>query len=337
MNVRSTTRPGLGLQRKRRPAYAVAAGLLVVGLLASACTSSNDSKSSDSTANSGTAAAGATQTYKNLDAGGPLTVGALEKGSIDVAELFSVNGAIAANGWVVLEDDKHLQAADNFVPAIRTDKATPEVSALLDAVDAKLTQAGVQDLVKQVSVDGQNPDDVAKSWLKDNKLPGDLKATGSLKVGTADFAESEIVGQIYAQVLSEAGVDVSVRSNIGERSAYIPLLKQGDIDLIPEFTASLLVYLNADATPSGDLDTTYQAAKAEAEKNGFTLLEPSNVNDVNVFVVTKKTADEHNLTTLSDLAKSGVGLRWGVAPACKDNAQCIPGLEKTYGFTFKAG
>lgn len=311
--------------------------MLGLGLTGVACTSSSTSTDSLATAGSSSSAGDAVQTYKNLDAGGPLTVGALEKGSVDVAELFSVNGAIAANGWVVLEDDKHLQAADNFVPAIRTDKVKPEVSAILNEVSAAMTQEGVQELVKEVSVDGENPDDVAEKWLDDHDLPGDLKASGSITVGTADFAESEIVGQIYAKALESAGMDVNVRSNIGERAAYIPLLERGDIDLVPEFTASLLVFLDKAATPSGDLDATYAAAKKAAEDNGFTLLEASQVNDVNVFVVTKKTADKYKLKTLSDLAASGASLRWGVAPACKDNAQCIPGLEKTYGFKFKAG
>lgn len=308
-----------------------------LGVAGVACTSSSNSADTGKTAGSSSSAGSATQTYKNLDAGGPVTVAALKKGSVDVGELFSVNGDIAANGWVVLEDDKHLQAADNFVPAIRTDKATPEVSAILDKVSAAMTQQGVQELIKQVSVDGQNPDDVAEAWVKANKIPGDLKATGSLKVGTADFAESEIVGQMYAKALEAAGVDVTVRSNIGERAAYIPLLTKGDIDVIPEFTASLLVFLDAKASPSGDLTVTYDAAKKAAGGAGFTLLKPSNVNDVNVFVVTKATADKYKLKTLSDLSAAGVSLKWGVAPACKENAQCIPGLEKTYGFSFKAG
>lgn len=335
-----TTRPsGVRSRRPNRPATALVAGLLVLGLSAAACTSSNDSaKTSDSMASSGSSGrAGVTQTYKNLDIGGPLTVAALKKGDIDVGQLFSVNGAIAANGWVTLEDDRKLQAADNFVPAIRTDKVTPGITAVLNAVDKDLTQSGVQELVKQVSDDGQNPADVAKDWLKKQNLPGDLKATGSLTVGALSFTEGEIMGEIYAQVLKSAGVDVTVRSGLGERPAYIPLLEKGDLDLIPEFTASLLVFLDANATPSGDLDTTYRAAKKAAEAKGFTLLKPSDVSDVNVFVVTKETADKYKLKTLTDLAKAGVALRWGVAPACADNAQCIPGLEKSYGFKFAAG
>lgn len=336
MSTPTTRPPGARSRRATRPATALATGLIVLSLVAAACTSSSDSsKSSDSTGSSGSG--GATQTYKNLDVGGPLTVAALKKGDIDVGQLFSVNGAIAANGWVILEDDQKLQAADNFVPAIRTDKATPEVTAVLDAVNAKLTQAGVQELVKQVSDEGQNPADVAGNWLKDEGLPGDLTATGSITVGAAGFTEAEIMGEIYAQVLREAGVDVTLRSGLGERPAYIPLLEKGEIDLIPEFTASLLVFLDADATPSGDLETTYEAAKKAAEGKGFTLLEPSKVSDVNVFVVTKETAEKHDLKTLTDLAKADVALRWGVAPACADNAQCIPGLEKSYGFKFAAG
>ena len=62
-----------------------------------------------------------------LDVGGPLTKSALENGDIDIALLFSSDGAIAKNSWVALEDDQHLQSVDNFVPAVRTDVVTPEV------------------------------------------------------------------------------------------------------------------------------------------------------------------------------------------------------------------
>ncbi len=313
-------------------------GILACSLVATACTSSTDTTTGPAGTGTGTAGSGGVvQRYKVLDAGGPLSVAALQKGSVDVAELFSVNGAIAANGWVVLTDDKHLQAADNFVPAIRTDKASPEVSAVLDEVSAALTQADVQQMVQQVSVDGQNPDDVAKAWLGAHPLSGTHPVTGSLTVGSAGFTESEVVAELYAAALAGAGADVKVHPNIGERAAYIPLLTRGDIDVVPEFTASLLVYLDAKATPSADLDTTYTAAKKAAAAKGVTLLTPSAVSSVNVFVVTAATAKKYNLTSLSDVAAADVPLRWGVAPACATNAQCIPGLEKTYGLRFAEG
>lgn len=342
----STAPPSASRHRLRRRLLAGAA-VLAVAVLAAACTNKNDNVAQTgnpplSGANSGGLTSGGAVTpstsvitFKALDSGGPLTEQAIKDGTVQIGELFSVNPAIKANGWVVLKDDKHLQAADHFAAAVRTSKATSDVNAVLDAVDAKLTQDAVQGMLEDVSTNGQNPDDVAKKWLSDEKLPGDLKATGSLTVGTANFAESEVVGQIYAEALRQAGVTVTTKTDIGARAVYIPALEKGDIDVIPEFTASLLAYLDPNAKPSGDLDAVYNQVKTAAAAKGITVLKPAPADDVNVFVVTKDTADKYHLTTLSDLAKVSEPLTLGGAPECVKNAQCLPGLESVYGLKFK--
>jgi osmoprotectant transport system substrate-binding protein len=310
--------------------------LSLAGALAfagAACTSSKSSGTSTNSGGQSNTNAG-TITFRSLDAGGPLTVGALKSGSIDIAELFTFTPDIAKNGWVTLEDDKHLQAADNFVPLIRSDKNTAEIGAVIDAVDAKLTQAGLFALVKKVAVDAANPGDVATQWLKDNKLPGDLKATGTMTVGSANFAESELVGQIYAKALKAAGVDVTFKDSVGNRQVTMPLMDKGDLDLMPEFTYSLLAYLNPKATPSNDLDAVTTQLK-EALPKSLSVRKPTDVSDVNVFVVTAATAKKYHLKTLSDLAKVSDDLTLGGPPECPKNAQCIPGLKKVYGLNFK--
>jgi osmoprotectant transport system substrate-binding protein len=310
--------------------------LSLAGALAfagAACTSSKSSGTSTNSGGQSNTNAG-TITFRSLDAGGPLTVGALKSGSIDIAELFTFTPDIAKNGWVTLEDDKHLQAADNFVPLIRSDKNTAEIGAVIDAVDAKLTQAGLFALVKKVAVDAANPGDVATQWLKDNTLPGDLKATGTMTVGSANFAESELVGQIYAKALKAAGVDVTFKDSVGNRQVTMPLMDKGDLDLMPEFTYSLLAYLNPKATPSNDLDAVTTQLK-EALPKSLSVRKPTDVSDVNVFVVTAATAKKYHLKTLSDLAKVSDDLTLGGPPECPKNAQCIPGLKKVYGLNFK--
>lgn len=108
--------------------------------------------------------------FKALDAGGPITKEALEKGQIDVALLFSSDGAIPARGFVVLEDDKNLQPAENVIPVIRTEKVTPELEKALNEVSAQLTTEELSELNKAVDVDRADPDDVAKSFLEEHKL-----------------------------------------------------------------------------------------------------------------------------------------------------------------------
>ncbi len=105
---------------------------------------------------------------KPFDSGGPLTRAALDRGDVDVALLFSTDGNIAAKGWVLLDDDKHLQAADNVVPIIKGKVANDEVTQLLNRISAKLTTAGLTGLNKRTDVDKDDPDVVAQAWLKDN-------------------------------------------------------------------------------------------------------------------------------------------------------------------------
>jgi osmoprotectant transport system substrate-binding protein len=103
--------------------------------------------------------------FKSLDAGGPLTYAALKQGAINIGLVFSSDGGIAANNFVVLQDDMHLEAADNIVPLIRTQVANSEVTALLNSIDAKLNTPDLTALNKSADVDKQDPTDLAATWI----------------------------------------------------------------------------------------------------------------------------------------------------------------------------
>jgi osmoprotectant transport system substrate-binding protein len=104
--------------------------------------------------------------FKALDAGGPLTYAAFKSGAINIGLVFSSDGAIAANNLVVLQDDKHLQQADNIVPLIRSNVANSEVTSLLNSIDAKLNTPDLTAMNKSADVDKQDPTDVAATWVK---------------------------------------------------------------------------------------------------------------------------------------------------------------------------
>jgi osmoprotectant transport system substrate-binding protein len=108
--------------------------------------------------------------FRPLDAGGPVTTAALEKGDIDVALMFTTDGLIAEKDWILLEEDKELQPAENIVPVIRSEANNEEIPELLNAVSEKLTTEEVTELVRQVRVDAAEPADVAETWLTDNGL-----------------------------------------------------------------------------------------------------------------------------------------------------------------------
>lgn len=103
--------------------------------------------------------------FKPLDAGGPLTTGALEDGDVDVANIFSTSSAIETNDWVVLEDNKNLFLAENIVPLIKSDVVTPEVEKALNAVSAALTTDNLTETLAKVQVDKQDPSVVAEEFL----------------------------------------------------------------------------------------------------------------------------------------------------------------------------
>jgi osmoprotectant transport system substrate-binding protein len=110
--------------------------------------------------------------FRSLDVAGPLTVAALKDNKIDCANLFSTQSAIAENGFVTLEDPKGIVEAENVIPLISKEKATPEVTETLNAVSAKLDTEGLKELVRQVEVDKDSPASVAEAWLGENGLTG---------------------------------------------------------------------------------------------------------------------------------------------------------------------
>lgn len=107
---------------------------------------------------------------KKLDAGGPLTVKALQGGDVDAADVFSTDASIAANNWVSLQDPKGLYLAANVVPLIRSSKATDTVTSTLDAVSKALTTDNLAKADAEVQNDKKSPEDVAKEFLADNNL-----------------------------------------------------------------------------------------------------------------------------------------------------------------------
>ncbi|WP_051943945.1 glycine betaine ABC transporter substrate-binding protein [Streptacidiphilus rugosus] len=243
--------------------------------------------------------------YKSLDAGGPLTINALKSGQIDAGDIFTTDPSIAADNFVVLQDPKNLYAAQNVLPLINKAKATPGVTAALKAVSDKLDTPTLAALDVKVITEKQDPAAVAKAWLAQEGL--DTAGTGasgvSVKVGSANFQESVLLAQIYAEALRAQGANVSTRLNIGSRETYIPGLKDGSIDLIPEYSGVLLQYFDPKATAVSSADV--YAALQKAVPAPLTVLDQSSAQDKDAIVVTKATADKYHLVSIADLARNG--------------------------------
>lgn len=159
---------------------------------------------------------------------------------------------------------------------------------------------------------------------------------GSLTVGVSGaFAENQIVAEMYAQVLEKAGYTVSRQLDLQSREISEKALDSGQIDIKPEYLSSLLLFLDPNGKASGDTDQVAQADAALLQPKGITILDPSPAQDTNVFVANKETAQQDNLSKVSDLASVAGQLTLGGPPECPQRPFCIPGLKSTYGVTFK--
>lgn len=163
---------------------------------------------------------------------------------------------------------------------------------------------------------------------------GDPTETGgsgkgdTIVVGSAQFGESEILAEIYAQALEAKGIDAKTQLDIGEREAYIGAIKDGSIDLFPEYTGNLLLFLDPKATAAAPEEV--EEALDDALPKGLEVLDASAAEDKDSLNVTAEFAAKHHLTSIADLA--GVkGLRLAANPAFKTRAYGLPGLEKVYG------
>ncbi len=154
----------------------------------------------------------------------------------------------------------------------------------------------------------------------------------TITVASFNFNESTIMAELYAQVLEANGYPVERKLNLGNREIVKPALESGEIDLVPEYVGTLLSFL--EGTPSADSQATWEAAKAEFEKSGVTLLAYSPAQDKNAYVVTADTAASLGLSKVSDLAPVAGDLVFGGPPECPDREACLLGLEQVYGLSF---
>jgi osmoprotectant transport system substrate-binding protein len=251
---------------------------------------------------------------------------------------------VAGTQLVVLTDDKHLQNADNIIAAINTKAATPDVVAALDKVAAALDEPKLIALNKATDIDHKTPPVAAQEFAQSANLTNGISkgAGGKLIVGSANFNESQTIAELYKIALTAAGYQVTTQT-IGDRELYEPSLEKGDVQVVPEYAATLAEFLNgkqngktASPVASSDVDKTVAALKTLGTKAGLTVGAPAKANDQNAFAVTKAFADKYGVTSLSDFASkcSGKATLLGGPPECPKRPFCQQGLESTYKITF---
>lgn len=162
---------------------------------------------------------------------------------------------------------------------------------------------------------------------KSSSAPAD-----TIVVGSANFQENVILAEIYAEALKAKGVKVSTKLNIGSREAYLPGLEDGSIDLIPDYSGNLLLFLDKTATAisADDIATALETAVPSS----LTVLDKAAAEDKDAIVVSKETAAKYNLTSIADLAKVAGKLTFGGPPEMKTRSYGVPGFKKNYGVVF---
>jgi len=162
--------------------------------------------------------------------------------------------------------------------------------------------------------------------LGGNPASGDLK---TVVVGAADFPESKIVGEIYAQALEVNGFTVRRQFGIGSRETYIPALRDHSIDLIPEYTGTLLQYFSPKSTVTRPEDV--ELALVRALPGDLSILTPAPASDTDTVTVTAATAQKWKLTSIVDLAPHSAEVTFGAPSEFLNRAQGLPGLKAKYG------
>lgn len=162
-------------------------------------------------------------------------------------------------------------------------------------------------------------------------------ASGTIVVGSNNFAESILIADIYGEALKAKGLKVGYKPNIGSRETTYGLIKNGTLTVLPEYNGALLAYLDAKATPT-TLETTNAAITAKLDSK-LTILKPAAAQDKDTVTVNAATAAKYNLTsdsTIADLAKAAPSLVMGASPEFQTRKQGLVGLKSEYGLNFKS-
>jgi osmoprotectant transport system substrate-binding protein len=198
----------------------------------------------------------------------------------------------------------------------------------------KITAVGLA-AVACVAVAACSSSGSGKSSSSSGSNPLAPSASSTVVVGSANFPEDELLGQIYADALTSAGVKVTTKFNIGAREVYYPEVVKGAISIIPEYNGALLT-TSVDKTSTAASTADVDAALKAKLPSSVEILNSSAAQDKDSITVTQANAAKYHLTSIADL--SSVAKTWviGGPSEFETRADGIPGLKKVYGLTFKS-
>ena len=162
---------------------------------------------------------------------------------------------------------------------------------------------------------------------------GSSASSGPLVVGSADFPESQVIGEVYAGALNAAGITATTKPNIGSREIYFKAVQDGSVDLVPDYSGNLLSYVDAEATEVSAEDV-YKALPGKLPQ-GLAVLDPAKAESKDAMVVTKATAEKYKLKSIEDLAKVCKDFTMAAPATFETRAYGFPGLKKNYNCELK--
>jgi len=160
----------------------------------------------------------------------------------------------------------------------------------------------------------------------------------SLTIGSKNFPEQEILGEIYAQALKAVGYKVKTDLNLGSETVAHEAVKNGTISGYPEYASTALTSFfgfEPEEVPA-NANAAYELAHDEFETEGLVAFPPTPFASANAVGTTKKFAEEEGLKTVSDLKGKSESMTLYGSPECRQRIDCLAGLEKYYGLKFKA-
>ena len=158
------------------------------------------------------------------------------------------------------------------------------------------------------------------------------KAGPTITIGTKNFGEEYILGQLYKQALEAKGFTIKYKENIGSTELMTSALQSGKINFYPEYTGVIVQVVFHHAKSPTTAKATYDLAKKLEAAKGYTLLKATPFYDTDVVVVTNAYAKKYGLKSIGDLKKAGA-FKFGAFPECKTRTTCLVGYKKQYGLS----
>jgi osmoprotectant transport system substrate-binding protein len=175
--------------------------------------------------------------------------------------------------------------------------------------------------------------DIAANLIEANPDNGEVRIT----VGSKNFTEQFILGEIYAQALEAAGYEVVKRLDLGSERIALGALERGEIDAYPEYTSTALTsffFIPAEDVPA-DAQRAFEVSRADFAGRDLRAFPPTPFSSANAVGLLTERADELDVSSISDLEGRAAELSLYGSPECRGRADCLVGLGETYGLDFE--